>query len=89
METELALRGIPFERQKSVPLQYKGARIGEHRLDLLVAEMVVVELKAVDALAPIHVAQMISYLVATGLRHGLLINFQVNLLKQGIRRIVR
>jgi GxxExxY protein len=86
---ELSSRSIPFERQKTVPLMYKGQSVGMHRLDLLVGRQVVVELKAVDAVAPIHFAQMISYLAATRLPLGLLINFHVRVLKDGIHRIIR
>jgi GxxExxY protein len=85
---ELETRAIPFERQKPVPLRYKGRDIGEGRLDLLVADCLIVELKPVEVLAPIHKAQVISYLKATGLHLGLLINFNVPLLKDGVERIV-
>src|SRR5512135_3096542 len=81
LAVELASRSIPFEQQKGIPLLYKGRVIATHRLDLLVGERLVVELKAVDAIAPVHVAQMISYLTATQLSLGLLINFQVPILK--------
>jgi GxxExxY protein len=85
---ELTLRGVRFTRQAPVAVDYKGHRIGENRLDLLVEDNVVVELKAVDALAPVHTAQMISYLKASGCRIGLLINFNVKRLTDGVRRIV-
>jgi GxxExxY protein len=85
---ELVLRGIPFERQRPVPVSYKERNVGEGRIDLLVAEELLVELKAVGALAPIHRAQVISYLKAVGLHLGVLINFNVPVLKQGIKRIV-
>lgn len=85
---ELGLRGVSFERQVPVWMEYKGHRVGEGRLDLLVEDQVVVELKAVDVLAPIHHAQVISYLKATGKTLGLLINFNVPILKQGIKRVV-
>lgn len=85
---ELALRGIPFERQKPVPVSYKGHSVGEGRIDLLVAADLLVELKAVEALAPIHTAQVISYLKATRLHLGLLINFNVPVLRAGIQRVV-
>lgn len=85
---ELALRGIPFERQKPVPVSYKERNVGEGRVDLLVAKELVVELKAVEALAPIHKAQVISYLKAMGLHLGLLINFNVPVLRAGIRRVI-
>ena len=85
---ELALRGIHFLRQVLVAVDYKGHSVGESRLDLLIEGTLVVELKAVDALAPVHSAQMISYLRATGHHLGLLINFNVPLLKDGVKRIV-
>src|ERR1700686_721794 len=72
---ELASSDIHFERQKAVPILYRGRVIGEHRLDLLVAEKVVVELKAISALEDIHFAIVRSYLKATGVNDGLLLNF--------------
>ncbi len=86
---ELAERGIPFVRQSPVSLAYKGHPVGQARFDLLVDEILIVELKAVDALNPIHSAQVINYLKATGYPLGLLINFNVLKLKDGgIKRIV-
>jgi GxxExxY protein len=85
---ELSLRGVKFTRQAPISVDYKGRKIGESRTDLPVEDAVVVELKAVDALAPIHTAQMISYLKATGCRIGLLINFNVRRLSQGVRRVI-
>ena len=85
---ELELRGIPFERQRSVTLSYKGRPVGAGRIDLLVGEQVVVELKTVEGFAPIHTAQLISYLRLTGLRLGPLINFNVPVLRAGIRRVL-
>lgn len=85
---ELELRRINFERQKQIALKYKGVSVGEARLDILADESVVVELKAVETLAPIHQAQVINYLRATGLRLGLLINFNTSLLKDGVKRVV-
>jgi len=84
---ELLLRNIPFEREKPLPLEYKGIHLGcGYRLDLLVAGSVVVEVKAIEALAPIHEAQVLTYLRIGGWRLGLLINFNVAVLKNGIRR---
>ena len=85
---ELRLRGIPFERQKPTKVDYKGEYVGEGRLDLLVNDRLVVELKAVRELAPIHTAIVLSYLKATGRRLALLINFNVSRLKDGVRRLV-
>ena len=85
---ELSLRAVPFERQKSIVVPYKDLRLEGHRLDLLVACLVIAEIKAVDAIHPLHQAQLMSYLKATGLRLGFLLNFNVRRLKDGIRRIV-
>ena len=85
---ELALRQIPFECQKILAINYKGYLIGEGRLDILVDKILVVELKAVDSLIPIHHAQVLSYLKMTGLQLGLLINFNVPSLRNGIKRII-
>lgn len=89
LEVELGLRGVPFVPQHQVALLYKGHDVGEGFLDLLVDGALVVELKAVDALTPIHKAQVISYLKATGLHLGLLINFNSTILKNGIQRIIQ
>jgi GxxExxY protein len=86
---ELALRGLPFEPQKAVHVNYKGVDLGDDlKLDILVDGKLIVELKAVDKLHPVHEAQLITYLKLTGLHTGLLINFNVRLLKDGIQRIV-
>ena len=86
---ELALRQIPFERQKPIPLTYKDAVIDiGFRLDMIVDSQVVVELKAVDALQPIHEAQVLTYLKLTGKQAALLINFNTQVLHNGIRRLV-
>ena len=88
LSLELADAGIAFERQKEIGVVYKGRTIGKHRLDLLVDGNLIVELKTVDELADIHKAQVISYLKATGFPLGLLINFNVPVLRSGIQRIV-
>jgi GxxExxY protein len=85
---ELNLRGIPAVPQAPVALAYKGETLGEGYLDFLVAGCLVVELKTVDKRAPVHTAQVISYLKATGLCLGLLINFNTSLLRDGIRRVI-
>ncbi len=85
---ELQLQRIPFIPQASVAVNYKGASVGEGKLDFLVGNSLIVELKAVENLAPIHSAQVLSYLKMTGHQLGLLINFNVPILKQGIKRIV-
>jgi GxxExxY protein len=85
---ELELRGIGFERQKPVFITYKAQVVGEHRIDFVVGSGLIVELKSVDCLAPLHQAQLISYLKATCIHLGLLINFNEKRLKNGIKRIV-
>lgn len=86
---ELALRNIPFERERPLPVEYKSIRLEcGYRLDLLVAGKVVVEVKSVESIAPVHEAQILTYLRLGGWTVGLLINFNVPILKQGIRRKV-
>ncbi|MBI4752959.1 GxxExxY protein [Candidatus Desantisbacteria bacterium] len=86
---ELQLRGVAFERQKPLPLEYKGIRLDcGYRLDILVAGEIVVEIKALDAIAPVHEAQLLTYLKVGGWKVGLLINFNVPMLKEGICRRV-
>lgn len=86
---ELFLREVPFKREWPLPLEYKGVRLGcSYRLDLLVSDAVVVEIKSVEALTPIHDAQLLTYLKLGGWKVGLLINFNVEVLKTGIHRKV-
>ena len=85
---ELGLRAIPFQQQTPVAVTYKGHRIGEGRTDFIVGDSVIVELKTTERLLPIHQAQLLSYLKATGYALGLLINFHDSLLKNGIKRVV-
>ena len=87
---EFMLQGIAFEREKPLPVLYKGIRVDcGYRPDFIVADKVIVELKAVEAMHPIYEAQLITYLKLTGCRVGLLINFNVTVLKDGIvRRVV-
>jgi GxxExxY protein len=86
---ELAQRGLAFERQKGLPVTYRDVRLDcGYRIDLLVEELVVVEVKVVEKLIPIHEAQRLSYLKLSGCPVGLLINFNVKVLKEGIRRMV-
>jgi GxxExxY protein len=85
---ELALRQVPFERQKAILVPYKEARIEGQRLDLLIGGLVIAEIKTVDAIHPVHQAQLMSYLKATGLRLGLILNFKVPRFKNGIQRVV-
>jgi GxxExxY protein len=87
LERELAVRGVPFEPQVRLPVVYKGAELGDDFvMDFVVDDRVVVEIKAVDALHPLHEAQLLTYLRLSGLRLGLLINFNVPVLKDGIKR---
>jgi GxxExxY protein len=85
---ELRARGIHFERQVTIPIHYKGTLIGEHRLDLLVAGELVVELKASQGIVDAHVAQTLSYLKAGAFQLGLILNFNARTMKDGVRRVV-
>lgn len=89
LEHELLLRGYNVLRQKPVALVYRGKSLGDgFRLDLLVNDQLIVEVKAVDQLLPIYEAQLLTYLRLTNKRFGLLINFNEKTLKAGIRRVV-
>ena len=85
---ELEAQGLPFEREKPLVVMYRGQGIPGQRVDLLAGGVVIVEVKAVTALEPVHLAQVLSYLKTTGLRVGLLLNFREALLRNGIRRVV-
>ena len=86
---ELELNRISHERQVMLPISYKGTRLeGEYRLDFLVENKIILELKSVESVLPVHKAQLLTYLKLTGLRLGLIINFNVPALKDGIIRIV-
>lgn len=86
---ELAGKDLKIERQKSLPITYRGIQLDcGYRIDLLVEEKVIVEIKAVERMEPIHEAQLLSYLKLSGCEVGLLINFNVKILKNGIRRLV-
>ncbi|MEK7865104.1 MAG: GxxExxY protein [Planctomycetota bacterium] len=86
---ELNLRELKFHRQQAVPLEYKGIQLEcGYRIDVVVEEKVVVELKCVDAVLPIHLAQLLTYLRLTRCRVGLLLNFQVEAMRTGIHRRV-
>ena len=85
---ELGFRNIEYESQVPAPVTYKGFAVSEGRVDILVEKRLIVELKAVEALEPIHQAQVISYLGAMNLSLGLLINFNRPILKDGIRRVI-
>jgi len=86
---EFFLRQMPFEQEKTLPVEYKGVRVDcGYRFDFIVAGKVVVELKTVEALLPVHEAQLLTYLRLTGCKVGLLVNFNVPVLKHGIKRMV-
>ncbi len=86
---ELMKSGLDVQKQVALPVVYDGIRLeAGYRIDLLVEHSVIVELKAVDSMHPIHEAQVISYLKLSGKKVGLLINFNVKLLKDGIKRLV-
>ena len=85
---EVGLRKIPYERQKELPIEYKGIKLNANfRLDVLVNKQLILEIKSCDTLLPIHEAQLLTYLKLTGLKIGLLINFNVPMLKDGVKRI--
>lgn len=89
LEYELKSSGFVVERQKSLPISYKGIQFDDGlRMDMVVNELVVIELKCVETLLPVHEAQLYTYLKLSGIRTGLLINFYTKLLKDGIKRIV-
>ncbi len=86
---EISRRGLRVQRQLALPIIYEGEKLDAgYRLDLVVEGAVIVEIKSIDALAPIHDAQVLTYLKLSGLRIGLLMNFNVVLLKQGLKRFV-
>jgi GxxExxY protein len=85
---EFGLMGIPFERELGITVHYRGHAIAGHRLDFVVGETIVLEIKAAPRIDPIFHAKLLSYLRATKLRAGLLINFNLPLVKDGIKRIV-
>ncbi|MBW1788475.1 MAG: GxxExxY protein [Deltaproteobacteria bacterium] len=85
---ELDLRRIHYKRQQDLPIEYKGVKLDcGYRLDLMVENLVILELKSVERLEPIHDAQLLTYLKLTGFKIGLLINFHVPVLREGIKRL--
>jgi len=85
---ELELRAIPYERQKELSIEYKGVKLDcGYRLDVVVSSLLILELKACESLEAIHKAQLLTYLKLSGIQLGLLINFNVPVLKEGIRRL--
>ena len=88
LSCELEARKIPHERQKEIPIDYKGVKLGcGYRIDLLVEEKIILEIKSCESILPIHEAQLLTYLKLMGLKIGLLINFNVPVLKEGIKRM--
>ena len=86
---ELALCGLHIERQKALPIIYKNIKLDAgYRLDIIVNSSVIIELKAVETLNPIHTSQLLTYLKLSHIRYGLLINFNVKSLKEGIKRYI-
>ena len=86
---ELRQQGLSVKEQVSVPIRYKALDVSNaYRLDMLIEEELIVELKAVDKIEPVHIAQMLTYLKVNRLRLGLLLNFNVEVMKNGIRRVV-
>jgi GxxExxY protein len=88
LAVELAARGVPFERQVVVPIVYMGVQVARGRIDLLIAGRLVVEVKAVESLVPVHRLQVLSYLRIIRQPLGLLIHFNVPVLREGIRRVI-
>jgi GxxExxY protein len=85
---EFQVRGLAYEREKVIPIRYRGEVICHQRIDLLVSEQVVLEVKSVERIHSVHIAQTVGYLRALGRRAGLVVNFNEVLLRQGIRRVV-
>jgi len=85
---ELDACGIPYEREKRIPVFYRGQQLCEQRLDIVVDNRLVLEIKAIDRLHPVNHAQVLSYLRISGIRVGLLLNFNVPILQDGIKRII-
>lgn len=85
---ELESRGLSFKRQMGVPIYYKGQMISEYRPDLIVADEIIVEVKSIERIAPVHVAQVRTYLRITSLNVGLIMNFNAETMRAGIRRVV-
>ena len=86
---ELLIMGIPFDKEKALPVSYKGFNLDcGYRMDLVVEDRLVIELKCVDKILPIHEAQLLTYLKLSGIKTGLILNFNCNLMKGGIKRMV-
>ena len=86
---ELTLAAIGYDRQRPLPVEYKGVALDcGYRLDIVTEDLVVIEIKAVDSLLPVHEAQLLTYLKLTGISLGLLVNFNVPRLREGVKRMV-
>jgi GxxExxY protein len=86
---ELSRKGLKVERQVPIPVRYKELRIERgYRVDLVVSDAILLEIKCVDAFEPVHTAQVLTYLKMTGLKLGMLLNFKVDVMRKGIRRVV-
>lgn len=85
---EIGVQGIRFQNQVQVPIVHKGSNLGEHRIDMVLEDAVIVEFKAVDRMEPVFKAQILSYMRLTNMKLGLLINFNVPYLRDGIQRII-
>jgi GxxExxY protein len=85
---ELEANRVPFEKEKQFAVSYRGQVLCQQRLDVVVANQIVLEIKAIDRINPVHHAQLISYLRVSGLHVGLLMNFNVSVLQDGIKRVV-
>jgi GxxExxY protein len=86
---ELRMAGLPFERQRQLPVRYKEIRLDvAYRIDLIIDRRLIIEIKTVDRLLPVHEAQLITYLRLSGIRVGLLMNFNCAVLKDGLQRIM-
>jgi GxxExxY protein len=88
LRVELETRNISFEAERTLPVRYRGRFLCHQRVDLIVGDRVVLEVKSVEQIHPVHIAQVVGYLRLTGARIGFVVNFNVALLKHGIRRVV-
>jgi GxxExxY protein len=86
---ELNMKNLMFERQKPIPIEYKGIKLDcGYRIDIIVENKIILEIKAVEKILPVHEAQLMTYLKLTHMRVGLIINFNVKYLKEGLKRII-
>ena len=86
---EFEFNEIKYTKQKEIPIVYKNVKLPEkYRIDLIIEDMVIIEIKCVESILPVHQSQLLTYLKLTGLRLGLILNFNTNLMKNGIKRVV-